>query len=452
MTTSWFSRLQSTLAPRKAAPSRRRARSLRNLPRFESLEDRQMLSAVFTVTNNLDSGPGSLRQAIISSNANPPVSQVSHGGGLAGGVASAPFNLIEFSLPYGSTITPQSGGSRRSRSRWKSSAPRTISPRRATSRPSIVLNGSQAGYGTVGLTIQSSGVDVDQLAIDSFSGGGVLFNGAAATGSWLRNDFIGVNLAGSTPGTVAAGNGTFGVELAGGASNNELFDNVISANSGNGVVLTGAGTSGNFVATNLIGTDRTGTHALGNGGSGVVINLGATGNTIDYGNVISGNGYCGVYLNNSGTTGNVISGDFIGTNLTGTAALGNSVTGVEIAAGASSNTVGPGDVLSGNTWNGVAITDVGSEHITWSPATTSAPTSPAPTCHQQRQHRARRSSAGPWPYNMIGTGNVILRATRCTVFTFPTRGRRTTPSRATSSVPTPPAPPPWATASTASRS
>ena len=105
MTTTWFSRLQSSLAPRMAtsSSSRRRAHSLRNRPRFESLEDRQMLSAVYTVSNTLDSGPGSLRQAILNSDANPPVSQT-----YSNGSATTPFNIIEFSIPVGSTISPLS--------------------------------------------------------------------------------------------------------------------------------------------------------------------------------------------------------------------------------------------------------------------------------------------------------------------------------------------------------
>ena len=137
--------------------------------------------------------------------------------------ASAPFNLIEFSLP--SRLDDHAAVRRPAITEpVEIFGPATTLTPTGNLAPSIVLNGSQAGSGSVGLTIQSSGVQVDQLAIDSFSGGGVLFNGAAAGHGRLaiRNDFIGVNLAGSTPGTVAAGNGTFGVELAGGANGNYI--------------------------------------------------------------------------------------------------------------------------------------------------------------------------------------------------------------------------------------
>src|SRR4051812_29317704 len=56
---------------------RDRRRRLRGLRRggpartapFETLEGRAMFSATFTVTNTLDAGPGSFRQAILDANA-----------------------------------------------------------------------------------------------------------------------------------------------------------------------------------------------------------------------------------------------------------------------------------------------------------------------------------------------------------------------------------------------
>ena len=69
MLTPWFSRLRSTCAPRPPTSTRRKLASRRRRPCLDALEDRQMLSTVFTVTNTNDSGTGSLRQAIINSNA-----------------------------------------------------------------------------------------------------------------------------------------------------------------------------------------------------------------------------------------------------------------------------------------------------------------------------------------------------------------------------------------------
>jgi hypothetical protein len=51
--------------------AQRRGRSLFNRPALEVLEERQLL-ATFPVLNSNDSGPGSLRQAILDSNAAGP--------------------------------------------------------------------------------------------------------------------------------------------------------------------------------------------------------------------------------------------------------------------------------------------------------------------------------------------------------------------------------------------
>src|SRR5262249_31034509 len=128
--------------------------------------------------------------------------------------------------------------------------------------------------------------------------------------------------------------------------------NVLSGNRGSGVWIEGAGTTGNVVAGNFIGTDVTGTAALAHR-IGVRIIVGGRGNTIGgtsagAGNVISGNVDSGVWIQGAGTTGNVVAGNFIGTNADGTAALGNGADGVLIDGGASSNTIGGPTPDTGN--------------------------------------------------------------------------------------------------------
>jgi len=70
--TKWRGLLQSRLHRMR----RRQRRSTDKLQKpsrrlFEQLEDRLLLTAVHTVTNTDDSGPGSLRQTILDANANP---------------------------------------------------------------------------------------------------------------------------------------------------------------------------------------------------------------------------------------------------------------------------------------------------------------------------------------------------------------------------------------------
>src|SRR5215471_10542470 len=55
----------------------------RGMSLIEGLEDRRLFSA-FTVTNLLDSGPGSLREAVDTANSTPGADQIDFDGGLKG--------------------------------------------------------------------------------------------------------------------------------------------------------------------------------------------------------------------------------------------------------------------------------------------------------------------------------------------------------------------------------
>ncbi len=147
-------------------------------------------------------------------------------------------------------------------------------------------------------------------------------------------------------------------------SNDAAERNLIAGNALGGVRIFSAGSTGNTVAGNWIGLDATGTTALGNTGSGVVIDAAASntvGGTVAAArNVIAGGTTAGATLTGAGATGNVVAGNFIGTNAAGTAALANA-DGVVIQAGATANTVGgasaaSANVISGNTGYGVQST------------------------------------------------------------------------------------------------
>ncbi len=197
-----------------------------------------------------------------------------------------------------------------------------------------------------------------------------------------------------TTGNVVAGNqigenGTDGVKIGGGASNNwigvnavdgpenVLQGNHISGSAADGVEITGAGTSGNVVAGNLIGS---GFIPYGAGipqQTGVEIDSGASNNWIGVNpeggsedalerNVISGNTGDGVWINGGGTNYNVVAGDYIGTDPTGTRAVPNNNDGVEIDFLASDNLIGTSgqdgaddalerNLISGNSVQGVFI-------------------------------------------------------------------------------------------------
>jgi parallel beta-helix repeat protein len=333
------------------------------------------------VTTTADSGPGSLRQAIVDANA------------FTGAANAIDFDIatIDFAIPGSGvqTIAP-------------------LSPLPAISSlvlidgesqpgysgtPLIALDGSQAGGGG-GLTITGSDVTVRGLDITNFSqGAGIHLTGTGATGDWIYGNFLGTD----PTGTKVMPNHV-GVEIDGGASNDLIGTNgdgvndaaernLISGNGFAGIRLSGQGTDDNAVAGNWIGTSVTGDAALGNGtstvyyqyvhlGGGVVIQGGASDNRIgtdgnsvdDVGerNLIAGNGWDGIDIIGGGTDENVVAGNFIGTDPTGTRALGNAVTGVALYDGASFNWIGvnpqagtaladEGNVISGNGYLGVYI-------------------------------------------------------------------------------------------------
>ncbi len=317
------------------------------------------------MSNTDDSGPGSFRQAIIESNADlGHTNQIAFdigSGGLALILPATPLPAITNSVFIDGWSQPGFNGT-----------------------PLVELSGSQAGDAD-GLTITGPNVTVRGLDIEGFSSGsGILIWGADAKGDSIYGDFLGTD----ATGTEAQPN-LYGIQIVEAASDNSVGGttsgtaNVISRNGSDGVVIDGTGTTGNVVEGNEIGTDVTGStvtgsdgNSLGNGNDGILIDAGASGNTIGgttegAGDVISGNGNDGVAITGALATGNVIEGNEIGTDKTGTTAyddnanpLGNSYDGIYIASGASNNTIGgttagARNVISGNTYDGVLFIDAG---------------------------------------------------------------------------------------------
>ena len=137
--------------------------------------------------------------------------------------------------------------------------------------------------------------------------------------------------------------------------------NVISGNTLGGVDIS-TGSSNNLVVGNFIGTDSTGQIALPNAANGVLIDIGASSNTIGgaasgSANVISSNASAGIEV--IGADGNVIQGNFIGTDAGGSIGMGNVGDGIYVLD--SSNTTiggtisGAGNLVSANQVNGIGI-------------------------------------------------------------------------------------------------
>lgn len=289
------------------------------------------------VTNTLDSGVGSLRQAIINTNAAAGLDQITFNIPGAGvqtiNLLSALPTITDPVVIKGSTQPGFAG------------------------MPLIELNGAGAGVGESGLVITAGGSTVSNLIINRFGEAGILLYSPG--GNVIRSCFIGTD----STGTIDLGNVGSGISIAsatnriGGGS--AATRNVISGNNGTGISISSSFATGNIVSGNYIGTTVDGTAALPNSGIGIYILGGSSGNTIGgttagERNVISGNGSSGVYLSGfpSDAGGNIITGNFIGTAANGTAALGNASGGIFVND-SSNNQIGgtsasQRNIISGN--------------------------------------------------------------------------------------------------------
>jgi titin len=314
-------------------------------------------AATYTVTNTDDSGPGSLRQAIIDANNNPDPDTIEFNISFIGNYCFFPSGVCRIRptspLPAltddGTTIDGYT-------------QPGALEATETTSATlKIEIDGYNAGAGADGLTITSANNVVKGLAIRRFSGDGISISSSDATDNIISGNYIGTD----ANGTDDQGNAWRGVHIHSGAQNNTIGGatpgerNVISGNDRNGITISG---SGNTVCGNYIGTDASGTADLGNAEDGVNIYNDAQNNIIggtmpDERNIISGNDRNGISISGSGNT---VCGNYVGTDASGTTDLGNTDHGVSIGGGDRNNTIGGAtsgerNVISGNDGHGILI-------------------------------------------------------------------------------------------------
>jgi hypothetical protein len=297
-------------------------------------------AATFVVVNANATGIGSLRQALLDANTSPDLDTITFnipGGGIKTILPTSALPQANFPVIIDGTTQPGYSGT-----------------------PLIELSGLSAGSAN-GLLLLGGNSTVRGLAINRFALSGIRIETAGS--NRLERVFLGCD----PSGTVARGNGTYGLvvfnspgNLIGGTTPGVA--NVIGSNGIAGVLLNGADATDNHLEGNLIGTDVTGRLALANGANGIHI-LGAPGNWIGgptpgSGNVISGNRQSGVYVNGADSTDNRLLRNFIGTAIEGTNALPNVQDGVTIA-GSAANFIGApglGNLVSGNLAAGITIT------------------------------------------------------------------------------------------------
>jgi hypothetical protein len=285
-------------------------------------------AAMIPVTSAADSGPFTLRQAILDANATGASDTIT----FAIGTGPQTITLVTALPPITHPVIIDG----------------TTQPGYAGS-PLIELNGN--GLTGDGLTISGGSSTVKGLVVNRFNGRGIYL--LTLGGNMVANCYVGTNQSG----TIALGN-TIGIDIRLSSSSNQIggtsasLRNVISGNQ-NGVDIN-ATCTGNHVEGNYIGTNPAGSAALGNTSIGVFVSGASNfvgGSAPGAGNVISGNGSVGVLVE-SGTTGVLVEGNLIGTNALGSVKIPNGGHGVSVGAAAATIR---GNVVSGNGGRGIHV-------------------------------------------------------------------------------------------------
>ena len=277
-----------------------------------------VLAATFEVMNGGDSGPGTLRQAILDANASPGSDTITFD--LPG---SAPHFIQPLSaLP---SITDEVDVDGRTQPGYAEA-------------PIVVVDGSLAGANVDGLHVNAeTGVTIRSLVISRWSRHGIHLDGRGIPVSFDIHVF-GCYIGTDPTGVSAWPNGGDGIRatdsldhVIGGSPPG--FRNVVSGNLGSGMRFASSGgfITNHILQGNWIGVDSTGTQPLGNGASNVVfencINCEAGGQGGGRGNVIaaSQSGYGVVFL---GGNQNWVFDSHIGIDPSGSTAMPNALGGI----------------------------------------------------------------------------------------------------------------------------
>ncbi len=251
--------------------------------------------ATFTVTSVLDSGAGSLRQAILDANATAAADVINFN--MTGGTTinlSTALPIISQPLSINATTQPGYAGS-----------------------PLVFLNGAAVPAGGNGFIVQASNSLIRGLLIGNFndnagSGGvgvAVSSSGPAVSNVSIEDCWIGTGLNSSLP------NNRGVVSLVG---NTTVRNCVISANELFGVRFNGGS---NRIVDSMVGLRPTGgSGSAVNGGAGVLIDDGVFSKVEN--SIISGNAGWGVEVK-SPATAVTIEGNIIGTNAARTSVVRN---------------------------------------------------------------------------------------------------------------------------------
>jgi hypothetical protein len=319
-------------------------------------------ASTYTVTNTNDSGTGSLRAAITSSNTNMgsdiiafniPTSDPNYSA-----VNGTWTITIATYLPYITNGSTTIDGTTQTTNQGDTNP----------YGPEIIITGSNNTIAHAFCIMNTANNIITGLTIQRLVCG-IQIYGANAKNNHVYGNYIGTNY----NATDSLGN-NIGVEIISGAKHNLVGGsttaerNVVSGNRHIGIRIANA--DSNIVSGNYVGLDRNGTNSVGNY-DGVSIEGTAKANdvggiTVGERNIISGNFAYGVPIIGVYAMYNKIYGNYIGTDVNGTTAVPNTY-GILFDDGSSYNVVG-GDlptyrnIVSGNSGYGVFVYNNGTNH------------------------------------------------------------------------------------------
>lgn len=372
--------------------------------------------ATFVVTNTDDSGPGSLRQAILEANATPELETIAFN---INGAPPFTIGLLtalpEITVPLTLDASTQpdyagkpvvelncgAGSEPLGTGLWVAGG-RTMIRGLALNRLAAPANTvgahiklENAGASTVeacylGLGLDGSeffsgelsvhGIFVLNSSMNQIGGttaaqknvivGMVTFKGDESSSNVVEGNFIGTDASGTEPAPAT----TRGIKVNDGSGNRigGLVDgagNVVS-----GVVEIGSGL-GNWVAGNFVGVDATGTNVFRNAKGfryardGIVINNGGQGHVVTR-NIVggagratnpdAGSGFPTGAIDLLGASKTLVTGNWVGTDRTGTLRLWNPGPGILVEAGGSDNQIGgvapgEGNIIAFSGLSGVEV-------------------------------------------------------------------------------------------------
>lgn len=324
-----------------------------------------------TVTNTLDTGTGSLRDAFDCANADPG------------------FTFIDFAIP--------------------GAGPHAISVGAdlpALSAPVHLDGSSQAGFGVHDVVIQGSGTGIGVVLLGSGSVANGLdvrdFGTGIVVPAYANVDIADNRLYGHTNygiqivssyGSAVTGNvvtscGTAGISVVGGSTSTSVFDNTLDIN-GIGIEIAGgpqqtsvvmnqvtnsagdgisvvSNVDHTLIADNTVGIDLATMTPGPNGGDGVSV-IGGSDHADVRNNIIVFNSGTGVSVYGGASSYAVLTGNYIGTD--GTNDYGNGGDGVFLGAGGGGHVVGDNpfqpNVIGFNGGDGIQA-QIGTDHNTWS--------------------------------------------------------------------------------------